>query len=235
MPEGARSSCGPAIWWPPNVLVSMRHHWFRRLCRNEVEDFGHGIHRTLRTRSSSRFLPQGIGKGTGLGLAMVYGIVKQTGGYVFCSSTVGKGTVFTILCPVMFQTKPMHHAPLSKRQRRRRSHRPWHDPPRRGRGGGPGFWRPRPHLAGYTVLQAASGIEALQIVEEKWRQDRSCRVRRRHAGDDARPCSANCADAASRPRSFRIGLCEDAFAKNLPTERIWLLAKTLQSEAIDRQ
>jgi len=39
------------------------------------------------------------GEGTGLGLSTVYGIVKQTGGYVFAESNVGQGTVFTLWLP----------------------------------------------------------------------------------------------------------------------------------------
>lgn len=45
------------------------------------------------------FTTKKTGEGTGLGLSTAYGIVKQTGGYIFADSTLGVGTCFTILLP----------------------------------------------------------------------------------------------------------------------------------------
>jgi two-component system, cell cycle sensor histidine kinase and response regulator CckA len=66
----------------------------------EVEDTGTGIAPEIINKIFDPFYTtKDIGKGTGLGLSTVYGIVKQTGGFIYVDSAVGKGTTFRIFLP----------------------------------------------------------------------------------------------------------------------------------------
>jgi two-component system cell cycle sensor histidine kinase/response regulator CckA len=66
----------------------------------KVEDSGVGIPpENLNRIFDPFFSTKPIGAGTGLGLSTVYGIVKQTGGYVTVESEVGRGTIFSIYLP----------------------------------------------------------------------------------------------------------------------------------------
>ena len=68
--------------------------------RIDVTDTGTGIPSDIVDKIFEPFFStKEVGKGTGLGLSTVYGIVKQTGGFVYVDSTEGEGTSFSIFLP----------------------------------------------------------------------------------------------------------------------------------------
>jgi len=133
----------------------------------EIEDTGHGIPPEVRAKIFEPFFTtKEVGKGTGLGLSMVYGIVKQTGGYVFCDSEPGAGATFRILLP-------RRSADDVDEPVKAEAPKPAADLTGRGaillvedEEAVRAFASRALASRGYTVLEAETGLDALRVVEE---------------------------------------------------------------------
>jgi two-component system cell cycle sensor histidine kinase/response regulator CckA len=144
--------------------------------RIDISDTGTGIPADIVDKIFEPFFStKEVGKGTGLGLSTVYGIVKQTGGFIYVDSEAGKGTAFHIFLP-RHHAEPEVAAPEAHA----------------ANGASKPETKPRTDLTGqgtillvedeeglrslnarglrsrgYSVVEASNGIEALEVLEEK--------------------------------------------------------------------
>ena len=152
----------------------------------EVSDSGTGIPPEIMDKIFEPFFTtKEVGKGTGLGLSMVYGIVKQSGGYIYPESEVGRGTSFHVFLPRHIpEVQPVPHpsalidgtvnsAPKAQPIAATPAAEPIDltgksavvllvEDEEAVRRGGKRMLETR----GYTVHEAGSGTEALDIMEE---------------------------------------------------------------------
>lgn len=130
----------------------------------EVTDTGIGMDTETQKRIFEPFFTtKPKGKGTGLGLASVYGIVKQSGGFIWVDSAPGHGTTFRMYLPIVAETTEEQKSPKA-------SHKTIADtetillaedePAVRA------VARAFLHGLGYKVLEAGSGAEALDIAKK---------------------------------------------------------------------
>jgi two-component system cell cycle sensor histidine kinase/response regulator CckA len=147
--------------------------------RIDISDTGTGIPADIVDKIFEPFFStKEVGKGTGLGLSTVYGIVKQTGGFVYVDSEAGKGTSFHIFLPRHRPELEVHPEPQAANGAAKDAAA---EPP-----------KPRADLTGqgtillvededglrslnarglrsrgYSVIEAANGVEAMEALEEK--------------------------------------------------------------------
>jgi signal transduction histidine kinase len=132
-------------------------------CLLRVRDTGTGMDKeTLRQLFEPFFTTKELGKGTGLGLSTAYGIVKQSGGHIYCESLPGQGATFTICLPRVLESPEKGATP---------------DPTQRVRGGTETVLVVEDEdsvrelitrtlsAAGYVVHAASTAVEGLRLLE----------------------------------------------------------------------
>jgi signal transduction histidine kinase/CheY-like chemotaxis protein len=130
-----------------------------------IRDTGHGMSEETQSHIFEPFFTtKDRGKGTGLGLATVYGTVSQSGGFIAVSSKIGAGTEIKIFLPRVEEPVEVTTAPESPVQVRKGEGTILvvedDDAVRR-------MTREFLKISGYTVLEARSGADAIQFMERR--------------------------------------------------------------------
>jgi PAS domain S-box-containing protein len=134
-----------------------------RYVRLAVSDTGMGMEESVRAQIFEPFFTtKQQGKGTGLGLAMVFGFIKQSGGHVTVSSELGRGSSFTIYLPEVRVSDPADKPSGASRE----------VPPGsetillvEDQADVRTLARHMLQMRGYQVLEAPNGTDAIRLVE----------------------------------------------------------------------
>ncbi|QDW39641.1 response regulator [Bradyrhizobium sp. KBS0727] len=146
--------------------------------RIDISDTGTGIPAEIVDKIFEPFFStKEVGKGTGLGLSTVYGIVKQTGGFVYVASEAGKGTSFHIFLPRYrpeLEAQPEPQAANAAAKDAAEPPKPRADLTGQGtillvedEDGLRSLNARGLRSRGYSVIEASNGIEAMEALEEK--------------------------------------------------------------------
>jgi len=192
----------------------------------EIKDTGSGIPREIIDKIFEPFFTtKETGKGTGLGLSTVYGIVKQTNGYVFVDSALGQGTTFHIFLPRHIPgAAEIAEAALA--DAKAAQPKPMADLTGHGtillvedEEGLRGLNARGLTSRGYTVLEAGNGVEAIEVIESRG-GDVDLVVSDVVMPEMDGPTLAK--ELRTRNPNLKIifvsGYAEDAFEKNLPDD-----------------
>ena len=135
----------------------------------QVSDTGSGMTDEVREKVFEPFFTtKGVGKGTGLGLSTVYGIVKQTSGFIYIDSEVGEGASFRIYLPRYEATPEELVRQKAKARKISKTDITGNETillvedEEEVRGFSARALRKR----GYKVYEAGTGVEALEVMEE---------------------------------------------------------------------
>jgi len=117
MPDGGDLDLSASLWDTTRMNIQWPDVETGCYIYIEVKDTGVGMDEKTRSRIFEPFFTtKDIGHGTGLGLASVYGVVKNHRGFIRAESALGKGTTFKILLPASNTIKHAENIPLACRE-----------------------------------------------------------------------------------------------------------------------
>jgi two-component system cell cycle sensor histidine kinase/response regulator CckA len=175
------------------------------------------------------------GKGTGLGLSTVYGIVKQSGGFIFAESEVGQGTRFTVYLPVHHVAPGSATAPVKVP-----------DAPKQWAGGGrillvededPVRVVAERALTrqGYQVTSARDGEEGLELVQQGGRFDLVVSDVVMPSLDGPAMARSIRKIAPELPVLFMSGYAEEQLRKEIGITNAWFMPKPFSVQQLSEK